>query len=277
MKPAHFVNKVLTLIIFLWVSFGCDNKVIEPVQPTHRSPTISSDVNVEQLVERAFQKSTQAEYDSITVAYQALSLEQLELFNQLKMKSDNKRIAQKLAKSGARVDEQQLAMVAQALSQINAFRNAINKRSVELYGVPYNQLADSVVNNLLDEHAQTYFDVPTPESLTDPNARLSQPTACSAVSYSSVAEKTSSGTTDWTGWTRYRTPKTSDCDYEYRYPGVRFDFDPKDWFANRLCDSFNNRLFRRYTYSSNRTRLLFGNRGVWLWIGHPDLLSVDMY
>jgi hypothetical protein len=58
------------------------------------------------------------------------------------------------------------------------------------------------------------------------------------------------------------------------FPGYFVYFDPKDWFAGQLCDSFNNRIARRY--ASSHTRLLFGNRGVWLWIGYPGLLSIAM-
>ena len=275
MKHAHLVNKRLALLLFVGISLGCERNTTQPLHPTPPVVATAGDAEIAQLVERASRKGTQAEYDAITVAYKALSVDQLELFNQLKLASDKKRLEQKLAQSGARVNQQQSAMIAQVLQQISEFRSAINQQSVKRYGVPYNQLASSQVNTLLDDQTQNYSLVmPNLEAPTDASARLSQPMDCSSASFLLIARKVSNGTQGWSGWTQRRTPNTSDCDYEFRYSGYRINFDPKDWFADRLSDSFNNAILRRY--SSGYTRLLFGNRGVWLWIGYPGLLSVDM-
>jgi hypothetical protein len=274
MKHVRFVNKLVALGLLIGVSLGCEKNLNQQVQPTI-TPPAASDTRVAQLVERAFQQGSQEEYDAITVAYKGLNFAQLELFNQLKMEADSKKLTQAMATSGGRADEQQVAMVTQQLKQISNFRSKINERSVERYGVPYNQLADSVMNRLLDEEAQNYsFVMPNLDTPADANARLSQPNACTSASFLLLARKVSNGNKGWSGWTERRTPNTSDCDYEFRYSGYRIDFDPKDWFADRLCDSFNNRIARRY--ASGYTRLLFGNRGVWLWIGYPGLLSVNM-
>jgi hypothetical protein len=56
---------------------------------------------------------------------------------------------------------------------------------------------------------------------------------------------------------------TTDCDYEYAFPGYFVNFDPKYWFASKLCDSFNNRIARRY------------GRVIPPAIRQPELLVVD--
>ena len=275
MKQTRLVNQLVALLFLMGASLGCEKSTPSSQPPALVSLPTKSDADIEQLVARAFQKGTPAEYDAITLAYQALSADQLVVFNQFRLKTEQKKIEQQLAQSGARLSKQQLALAAQVVEQISTFRSAINQQSIQHYGVPYNQLADSLVNHLLEQ--QTVPDAPAMtdlETLTDPNARLNQPSACSSASFLLIARKVSNGSRGWSGWTQRRTPNTSDCDYEYRYSDYRINFDPKDWFADRLCNSFNNALLRRY--ATGYTRLLFGNRGVWVWIGYPGVLSVDM-
>ncbi|MBD0257224.1 MAG: hypothetical protein ICV83_16015, partial [Cytophagales bacterium] len=153
------------------------------------------------------------------------------------------------------------------------FRTALNKRAVQLHGKPYNQLEAGLVDQLMnqistEEHYSFSFERP------DASARIDQTNACTEASFLLISTRVSTGQTGYNSWTSRRTPGTTDCDYEYAFPGYFVYFDPKDWFAGQLCDSFNNRIARRF--ATSHTRLLFGNRGVWLWIGYPGLLSITM-
>ena len=171
--------------------------------------------------------------------------------------------------------QQQRQMLTNSLEQVNSLRSALNKQAVVLYGVSYNKLADSALYTLLEQESRNFGIEPpnfNPEP-TESNARPAQTMSCSVASFPYVSTKLT-GNRKWNYWGEKRTPGTDDCDYEFRYSGYLYRFGPKDWFAERLCDSFNNRIARRS--NDTYTRLLFGNRGVWLWIGWPGLTSVEM-
>lgn len=273
MKTTRLLTNCLALSVLLGTNLSCDQTVTELAQPT--SPTVQSNEKISRLLERALREGTQEEYDAISTEYKALSFGELELFNKVKTEVDNERAVQKLAKDGVQLSQQQRQMLTSALQQANSLRSTVNRQSVALYGVPYNQLADSVLNKLLDQEGQNFaVDMPNfnPESTS--KARAAQVMSCSSASFPYVATKLT-GNLKWNYWGQKSTPDhPNDCDYEFRYSGYLFRFYPKDWFAERLCNSFNNRLARRS--NDTYTRILFGNRGVWLWIGYPGLTSVEM-
>lgn len=276
MKHINLTNKWLCLMGLMSISLGCEKSITEQA-PSVQTPVVTqSDQRITKLVERAYQPGTQEDYEALTASYKALTFDELELFNKLKTAADSKRVEQKLASSGARMNAQQLALVTKQLEQISSFRSDINQQSMARYGIPYNQLDASALSSLLDEQGQNNsFDPINLESITNPNARASSVQACSAIRFPSVAVKVNDGTQDWTNWGRRSTPgHPSDCDYEYKYRNYWQNFDPKDWFADQLCKHYNNRIARRY--DAPYSYLLFGNRGVLLWIGYPGLLSVEM-
>jgi hypothetical protein len=237
--------------------------------------TLAGTEKITKLLNKALQEGTQAEYDAITADYTALTFDELELFNKVKTEIDHERVVRKMAGEGIQLTQQQRQMLASALEQANALRSAVNKQSVASYGVSYNKLADSVLTKLVDQEARNFaIDMPNFNPEPTANARAAGVTGCSSASFPYVATKLS-GNLNWNYWGQKSTPNhPNDCDYEFRYSGYLFRFYPKDWFAEKLCNSFNNRLSRRS--NDTYTRILFGNRGVLLWIGWPGLTSVDM-
>jgi len=274
MKSVNLVHRWAALILLIGAAAGCQQTNTEQLQPAPVTVVPQADEMVTQLMERALLPGTQQEYDAITAVYKTLTFDQLEAFNKLKSKADEERMVQQLAiNTGGRVNTQQRAVVAAQIQEVDAFRVKLNQESVTRYGVPYNQLPASTLNQLLDDQTDSVNPVDL-DALANSNARLA-PQGCSSASFPYAATKVSNGSQGWSGWTTRSTPNhANDCDYEFRYSGYRYYFDPKDWFADRLCDSFNNRLARRY--GSPNTYILFGNRGVWLWIGWPGLTSVNM-
>jgi len=254
-------------IVLLLTGVSCQRDAepqLAPAVPTQQ---------VADLLARAYQSGTPEQYAAITQDYKRLSFAELELFNQLKTERDLARIKEKAASAGGRVDQAQMAQVGKELQRVGDFRTAINKRALQAYGKPYNQLEAGLLDQLMnqvatEEHYSFSFEKP------EASARVDQTSGCLEASFPSTATRVSTSTTDDSGWTTRRTPGTTDCDYEFFYSGYRYYFDPKDWFSGQLCDSFNNRIARRYADSASR--LLFGNRGVWLWIGYPGLTNVDM-
>jgi hypothetical protein len=102
------------LLLVLGLSAGCGTTITEQVLPAKTS-SASSQARVAQLLDRALKPGTPAEYAAITVTYKSLSSAEVELFNTLRMESENKCIRQNLAQSGARINHTQLTMVTQAL------------------------------------------------------------------------------------------------------------------------------------------------------------------
>ncbi len=273
MKSVNLVHRWAALVLLIGAAAGCQQSATEQLQPTPVTVAPKADEVVTKLMERALLPGTKQEYDAITAVYETLTFDQLEAFNKLKSKGDEERMVQQLANAGGRVSTQQRAIIAAQIQQVDEFRAELNQQSVTRYGVPYNKLPASTLNQLLDDQTNSVNPVDL-DALASPNARLA-PQGCSSASFPYAATKVSDGGQRWSSWTTRSTPSSpSDCDYEFRYSGYRFYFDPKDWFADRLCDSFNNRLARRY--GSPNTYILFGNRGVWLWIGYPGLTSVNM-
>lgn len=275
MYTSRMLRNWSVLLLVLGISAGCGTTITEQVLPAETS-SAGSQARVAQLLDRALKPGTPAEYAAITVTYKSLSSAELELFNTLRMQSENNRIQQKLAQSGGRVSQAQLTMVTQALQQVNSLRSDVNKLSLEMYGIPYNQVADSLVNKLLAQKARNYaIDMPNLEGVSEPSARVGEIMSCAEAAFPYIAHKINYGNLHWNYWGEKRTPGTSDCDYEFRYVHYNYNFDPKDWFADRLCDSFGNAILRRS--NSTYTRLLMGKWRVLFWEGYPGLTSVDMY
>jgi|GEM_PF-3231728 len=254
-------------IVLLLTGVSCQRDAepqLSPAAPTQK---------VADLVARAYQEGTPEEYAAITEAYERLSFEELELFNQLKTEQDLARIKENAISAGGRVDQAQMAQVGKELQQVGDFRTALNKRALQAYGKPYNQLEAGLVNQLMDqvitqEHYSFSFEKP------EASARVDQTNDCTTGYFPTTGIRVSSSTTNHNSWTSRRKVGDTDCDYEYSYRGSFLYFHPRDWYASKLCDHYNNQIARRYAF--DHTRLLFGNRGVWLYINYPGLLNVDM-
>lgn len=257
----------LVWIVLLLTGVSCQRDAEPQLAPAVQSQKVTD------LLSRAYQKGTPEQYAAITEDYKRLSFEELELFNQLKSEQDMAKVKKSAGSAGGRVSQEQMTQVSNELRRAGEFRTALNKRALQAYGKPYNQLEDGLVDQLMgqvmtDEHYSFSFEN------ADASARVDQTNACSEASFLLSSTKVNDGRTGYSSWTTRRTPGTTDCDYEYAFPGYFVYFDPKDWFADQLANSFNNRIARRY--ATGYTRLLFGNRGVWLWIGYPGLLSITM-
>lgn len=272
MKTARLLTNCIALSVLLGATMSCDQTITELAQPA--SPTAQPSEKIAHLLERAMREGTQQDYDAITTEYKALNFTELEQFNALKTKIDQERLVRKLAQSGVPLGEEQRLAVAGSLQQANSLRSDVNKQSVALYGVPYNQIADSLLYSLLEQESRSHsIDVTNFNPEPSANARSSQVMACSVADFPYVSTKLS-GNVKWNYWGQKRTPGTSDCDYEFRYSGYLFRFYPKDWFAEKLCNSFGNAILRRS--NNTYTRLLMGKWRVLFWEGDPGLTSVDM-
>jgi len=208
----------------------------------------SSHINIDVLADQATSRlETEEEFEKITQQYRKLSLGEMEEFFKLsliKMQEKNEKIN----------------LSPEEIEKICSFRKKIFLKSIEVFGKNFNQLSADEARHLTEM-----------ERRQQPLAKAS----CSTASYPYSACRTTVSGTDWTGYDRYATPNDpNDCDYEYRFTGFKNYTYGSDWFARKLLDHWGGCIIKRY--SGGYTRLLFGQWGVRLWIGIPQLTSVEM-
>jgi hypothetical protein len=94
---------------------------------------------------------------------------------------------------------------------------------------------------------------------------------CGIVTYTTKACEIATYDTDCAGHTYYATPdEPDDCDVEFRFSGYQTKVYGTNWFARQLIGYWGEcGIARRHTASY--TRLLFGQLGVFFWIGSPTL------
>ena len=253
------LSKFLALILLLSASIGCEKTITEQVQPTKELPATDSNGKLTQLLERMLQEGTPQEINATLATYKSLSFEELEVYHTLQTEWGIKRQTKRLAQANVRLSQEQLTLLKQVAGQAKALRSGVNKRSMDLYGLPYNQIADSLYAKLLDEESSKYplIDMPDFAAKSDPRARPMA--ACYTRKFTHTAyKKDLRAQILSTSWVRRSTPsEPDDCDYEYAFPFKNYDFEPRNAYTAGVCLIFRNKLFRRHTTSY--TYLLVGN------------------
>lgn len=224
---------------------------------------------IETLAYRAIQKGTQQDFDAIDKEYKALNFDELELFNKEIAKLA---LEKELISTNARVDAQHADALAAASKNTEIYRTAINKMSVDLYGVSYNKLDFENLDQVL---SKVVAPAQTPSSTERASA------ACTTASFPYSTTKMDNAPANHTGWTRRATPSApNDCDYEFVYSGNRSKISADNYVSQLLCGHWNYRIARRVITFGSRpgdaeTRLLFGNNGIALYTG-TSLYDVNM-
>jgi hypothetical protein len=196
----------------------------------------------------------------------------LEVFNQLKTEQDVIRIKQKVSSAGGRVSQAQVTQMSNGLRRVGDFRTALNKRAVQLYGKPSDQLEEGLVDQLMnqistEEHYSFSFERP------DASARVDQTNACSEASFLLSSTRVSDGRTGYASWTSRRSPAP---------PIATMNMPSRATLSILIlntglpasCATASTTGLRAAMDESYP--LLFGNRSFWLWIGYPGLLSITM-
>lgn len=274
MNTSRMLSKFLALILLLSASIGCEKTITEQVQPTKERPATDSNGKLAQLLERMLQEGTPQEINATLATYKSLSFEELELYHTLQTEWGIKRQTQRLAQANVRLSQEQLTLLKQVAGQAKALRSGVNKHSMALYGLPYNQIADSLSAKLLDEESSKYplVDMPDFEAKSDPRAR---PMACQTRDFPFTAYGQNLPleirSNSWTRRSNIEDP--NDCDYEYRFAYYNLNFEPKSFYTSLVCAAFRNKLSRRHT--PNYTYLLIGNNAIkWPYDGNDIKLSM---
>ncbi len=208
--------------------------------------------------------------------YKTLSFDELELFNKMKLERQFEEV-KKMYNAGGQVSQGDMALLNAQAKAVSELRSHVNKLSLERYGRPYNQVELAQIDQLLEEAtAGTQYAVLATRPAELPAAgRVDRTNACTAINFPNVAYRVSEATQNWSSWTQRANPSTpADCDYEYLYPGTRYNFRPYDIATVGLSEMFSNQLSRRW--SGGNTYLLIGATRLYLSIGFPNLLFMAM-
>ena len=278
MNTSRMLSNFLALILLLSASIGCEKTITEQVLPPQELPATDSNGKLAQLLEGMLQKGTPQEIDATLATYKSLSFEELELYHTLQTEWGIKRQTQRLAQAKVRLSQEQLTLLKQVAGQAKALRSGVNKRSMALYDLPYNQIADSLYAKLLDEESSKYpvVDMPDFAAKSDPRARsMSRLSGCEARDFRFTAYKRNlyykRFNYYWTRRSNLEDP--NDCDYEYRFAYRNYNFEPENAYTAIVCAAFGNRLSRRH--SPNYTFLLIGNNAIrWPYDGNDIDLSM---
>lgn len=278
MNTSRMLRNWSVLLLVLGISAGCGTTITEPVPPAGALPATGSKGTLGQLLERMLQEGTPQEIKATLATYKSLSFEELEGYHTLQAEWGIKRHTQRLAQAKVRLSQAQLTLLKQVAGQAKALRSGVNKHSMALYGLPYNQIADSLYANLLDEESSKYplVDLPDLAAKSDAKARsMSQLSGCEARDFPFTAYKQNLPLEIRNYyWTRRSDiDDRNDCDYEYRFAYYNLNFEPKNAYTAVVCAAFRNRLARRHT--PNYTFLLIGNGAIrWPYDGDDIKLSM---
>lgn len=212
----------------------------------------NSVIDIEKLVEQSLKViEDESEFELISEKFKSLSADELELFFDLAFEK-------RLEQNG------DLQLPANKKDEVKALRKEVFAKAISEYGMSFNKLSEdqqqSVFQSLKDN---TFFESNKAES-------------CPIASYPYKSCRITSFDTYWSGYDRYATPsEPNDCDYEYRFYGWQTTTYGGTWFDRQLIDHWGSCGIAR-RYSAGYTRLLFGQKGVYFWIGYPGFFDVRM-
>ena len=268
------LSKFLALILLLSASIGCEKTITEQVLPTKEPVATDSNGKLAQLLERMIQEGTPEEINATLATYKSLSFEELEVYHTLQTEWGIKRHTQRLARANGRLNQEQLTLLKQVAGQAKALRSGVNKHSMDLYGLPYNQIADSLYAKLMDEESSKYplVDMPDFEAKSDPRARSM---GCEVRRFPDAAYiqdlPREIPIRSWGRRSNHQEP--DDCDYQFMFAYINYNFEPKNAYTGGVCLFFKNKLARRH--SQGYTYLLIGNRAIfWPFDGNDIKLSM---
>lgn len=220
---------MIALCVFYLTS--CEKEILQENQVT----------DVSKLVDRALKEHpSEDEILSITEEYQNLTPQGMRLF----FDSATEKILDD-------VSDEYSENLQEELELMKEIRSHIFEKSVQEFDKPFNRLNQQEVSLLLENN----------------NYSTTKSASCSSKNYPYKACRTTQYDTSCSGYSRYATPdRPNDCDFEYRFSGYQTRAYGTNWFAVQLINYWGNcGILRRY--SGGHSRLLFGQWGVYFWIG----------
>ena len=190
-------------------------------------------------------------------SYQTLSSDQLELLNDL--------FAEHLART-LNARGEQGNTIANAFRQL---RGEVNRISLELYKVPFNQLDSSQLNAILDSIAGSSV-----AQTIRTQASIQGSCACYDYPYTTVpgGYGTPGNGISYISASQWRS-NCGDCDWDVAFPVDRHIIRYVDIFGQGHYNQLGGYFIFRHT--SGNTRVVFGFLRTLFWQGHPYFLLED--
>jgi hypothetical protein len=239
--------------------------------------TNSNPDKIAMLVEMAYSEKSHLSDEEITKQYQALTDEELNRFDELRLAHDLKEIEQQAGSAHGRMDAAELASTKASLKLVAEMRKELNHQAKLTYGVTSNKLPEAQIETLANQLLNTtkYRALDALASTPHPAARTEQVQACTVVDVPLTAT-----VRDRRGryfYTYYEVTKRGqdDCDYMFAFRGTFRYMRGEDWNTRRLLSAFGNRAPMRRTGTT--TDILLGKIRVLLFVGHPRFALITMH
>ncbi len=226
--------------------------------------TPKTKASITELVQKLSAPNTTADYAAFKEAYASLNAEELEQFEELRLKSDSANLTRKAAEgSNGRITNSQETLISAELKRAKELRSKVYAASLSKFSKPFNKLSedetDELFNSLEEKSGVTIA-------------------ACPTASYPSVAYYRSYAGTSYYGIWDMGTDGSTDCDYEYRFDGYYYYASARNVATQNLLNSFGTAVSRRIIYYTDGydTALLLGAGRVWFWVGPPSYVALHM-
>ena len=221
-------------------------------------------VNLTALVQKMSESSDSSGYAALKAAYASLDAEELQQFEELRLKKDSLYLTQKAAEaSNGRVSASQETLINAQLRRAKDIRSGVHTAALSKFNKPFNKLSEKETNELFNSlERKSDFTI----------------SSCPTASYPSVAYyRTYSGQSYYGIWDMGSTG-SSDCDYEYRFDGYYYYASAQDFDTYLLLNSFGTAVSRRIIYYTDGydTAILLGATRVHYYIIYPAMAQLHM-
>lgn len=221
-------------------------------------------VSLTELVQKMYAPSDPSGYAAINAAYASLNAEELQQFEEIRLKNDSVQLTKKAAEaSNGRISASQETQISADLRRAKDIRSGVYTASLSKFNKPFNKLSEEEKNELFNSlERKSDFTI----------------AACPTASYPLIAYYRSYAGTNYYGIWDMGTAGSSDCDYEYRFDGYYYYASARNVASQNLLNSFGTAVSRRLIYYTDGydTALLLGAGRVWFWVGPPSYVALHM-
>lgn len=220
-------------------------------------------VSLADLVQKLYAANTPANYAAFKEAYSSLTAEELEQFEELRLKSDSVSMTRKAEASNGRISTAQKTLISADLRRAKDMRSNAYAISLSRFQKPFNKLSQKETSELFSSL----------EKKSDVTIA-----SCPTASYPSSATYRSYAGTNYYGIWDMGNAGSTDCDYEYRFDGYYYYVSARNVASQWLLDSFGSAVSRRIIYYTDGydTAVLLGANRVWIIVGPPSYVALHM-
>lgn len=258
MKKLLKLTSVAALAIVVAVA-ACQK---EKTSSTLEAP--KAKVSLADLVQKLYAPNTPANCASFKEAYSSLTAEELEQFEELRLKNDSVSLTRKaVAASNGRISTAQQTLISANLKRAKDIRSSVYAASLSKFQKPFNKLSQEETNELFTSL----------EKKSDVTIA-----SCPTASYPSAAYYRSYAGTNYYGIWDMGNEGSTDCDYEYRFDGYYYYVSARNVATQNLLNSFGTAVSRRIIYYTDGydTAVLLGANRVWIFVGPPSYVALHM-